>query len=146
MDAIEKAAGQIAGFGVKIWTILQDLGQLKAVYKERWETFLGNAGVMTVFGLNDQTSLEYVSNRLGDTHFIRKIKVDVTMNQRAQGAVDEREETVNTKLLSPEEVGRLFARETDRLMVVHPGRPLALQRLDASDPMFKRMIDGERGS
>ena len=58
MESIEKAAGQIAGFGVKLWTILQDLGQLKATYKERWETFMGNAGVTTWFGLNDQTSLE----------------------------------------------------------------------------------------
>lgn len=144
MDSIEKAAGQIAGFGVKIWTILQDLGQLQAVYKERWETFLGNAGVITCFGLNDKTSLEYVSSRLGDTHFIRKQKVDLTMNQRGQGSSEYREETVREKLLSPEEVGRFFARETNRMFVVHPGRPLLLQRLDASDAMFKGMIDGER--
>lgn len=144
MDAIEKAAGQIAGFGVKIWTILQDLGQLKAIYKERWETFMGNAGVMTCFGLNDQTSLDYVSARLGDTHFFRMQKTDATMSQRGQGAAAEREETVNTRLLSPEEVGRLFARETGRIMVLHPGRPLILQRLDASDALFKGAIDDEQ--
>lgn len=145
MDAIEKAAGQIAGFGVKLWTVLQDLGQLKAIYKERWETFMGNAGVTTWFGLNDQTSLEYVSNRLGDTHFSRMEKVEVTMNQRGQGAAESREVVVNTKLLSPEEVGRIFARETGRGLVLHAGRPLVLQRLDAGDAMFKGMIDGEQG-
>lgn len=146
MESIEKAAGQIAGFGVKLWTILQDLGQLKATYRERWETFMGNAGVTTWFGLNDQTSLEYVSNRLGDTHFIRREKVDLTMGQRGQGAAEYRDSIVNTKLLSPEEVGRLFARETHRALILHPGsRPMVLQRLDASDAMFKGMIDGERG-
>jgi type IV secretion system protein VirD4 len=141
MDSIEKAAGQIAGFGVKIWTILQDLGQLKSIYKERWETFLGNAGVTTVFGLNDQTTLEYVSNRLGDTHFDRMEKTGVTMSQRGQGAPEFKQVTVNNKLLSPEEVGRLFARETNRMLVMHTGRPLLLQRLDAGDAMFKDMID-----
>lgn len=144
MDSIEKAAGQIAGFGVKIWTILQDLGQLKAVYKERWETFLGNAGVITCFGLNDHTTLDYISKRLGDTHFIRKQKIDLTMSQRGQGSSEYREDTVREKLLSPEEVGRFFARESARMLVVHPGRPLLLQRLDANDHMFKGAIDGER--
>jgi type IV secretion system protein VirD4 len=145
MEAIEKAAGQIAGFGVKMWAILQDLGQLKAIYKERWETFMGNAGISTWFGLNDQTSLEYVSNRLGDTHFTRMERVDLTMHQVGQGSAEYREAIVNTKLLSPEEVGRIFARETGRLLVMHPGtRHLVLQRLDASDPMFKGQIDDER--
>jgi type IV secretion system protein VirD4 len=145
MDAIEKAAGQIAGFGVKLWTVLQDLGQLKSTYKERWETFMGNAGVTTWFGLNDLTSLEYVSNRLGDTHFTRMEKVDLTMGQRGQGSAEYRETIVNTKLLSPEEVGRMFARETQRALILHPGsRPMVLQRVDAADAMFKGMIDGER--
>jgi type IV secretion system protein VirD4 len=144
MDAIEKAAGQIAGFGVKLWTILQDMGQLKSIYKDRWETFLGNAGIITCFGLNDPGTLKDVSERLGDTHFLREQRVDLTMNQRSQGASEYREETVISKLLSPEEVGRLFARESGRLMVIHSGRPLLLQRLDASDALFKGAIDHEQ--
>jgi len=145
MEAIEKAAGQIAGFGVKLWAILQDLGQLKAIYKERWETFLGNAGITTWFGLNDLTSLEYVSNRLGDTHFTRMEKVDATMTQRGHGAAEYREAVVNSKLLTPEEVGRFFSRETRRVLTLHPGsRPMILQRLDVGDEMFKGMIDAEQ--
>ena len=53
MEQIEAAAGQIAGFGCKLWPILQDLGQLEALYKERWQTFVGNAGVLQFFGNND---------------------------------------------------------------------------------------------
>jgi type IV secretion system protein VirD4 len=144
MESVEKAAGQIAGFGVKLWAILQDLGQLKAIYKERWETFLGNAGITTWFGLNDQTSLEYVSNRLGDTHFVRREKTEVTMNQRGEGAAEYKDVYVNEKLLSPEEVGRLLARETGRILILHPGsRPRVLRRLDASDDMFRGKIAGE---
>ncbi|MCZ0963491.1 type IV secretory system conjugative DNA transfer family protein [Paracoccus benzoatiresistens] len=29
MESIEKAAGQIAGFGVKLWPVVQDLTQLQ---------------------------------------------------------------------------------------------------------------------
>ena len=39
MQTIERAAGLIAGFGVRLWPILQDLTQLKRDYKESWETF-----------------------------------------------------------------------------------------------------------
>ena len=67
MRQIEDAAGQIAGYGVKLWPILQDLGQLKALYKERWETFMGNAGILQFFGNNDLTTLEWISKRLGTT-------------------------------------------------------------------------------
>ena len=58
---VEDAAGQIAGFGVKLWPILQDLSQLKALYETRWETFLGNAGVLQFFGNNDLSTLEWIS-------------------------------------------------------------------------------------
>ena len=41
MKQIEDAAGQIAGLGVKLWVVLQDLGQLKALYAERWKPSWG---------------------------------------------------------------------------------------------------------
>lgn len=71
MQSIERAAGYIAGFGVKIWSILQDLSQLKDTYKNRWETFLGNAGLVTAFGNVDLTTLDYLSKRLGQTEVRR---------------------------------------------------------------------------
>jgi type IV secretion system protein VirD4 len=71
MPMIEKAAGYIAGFGVKIWTVLQDLNQLSAHYEKTWETFIGNAGVLTAFGNVDVTTLEYLSKRLGQTEVSR---------------------------------------------------------------------------
>lgn len=72
MEAIEKAAGLMAGFGVKLWPFLQDLGQLKRHYKEAWETFLGNAGVLQFFANADMTTLEWLSKRLGQVEVIRE--------------------------------------------------------------------------
>jgi len=65
MQAIEKAAGYIAGFGVKLMCVLQDLNQLKAHYEAAWETFLANSGVITAQGNSDLTTTEYLSKRLG---------------------------------------------------------------------------------
>jgi type IV secretion system protein VirD4 len=84
MDSIERAAGYIAGFGVKLWVILQDLSQLKSIYKNRWETFLGNAGALVAFGNVDVTTLEYLSKRLGETEIVRTLQN--TTEQTSKGA------------------------------------------------------------
>jgi type IV secretion system protein VirD4 len=74
MEVIERAAGYIAGFGVKLWIILQDLNQLKSLYSDRWETFLGNSGIITAFGNTDITTINYLSTKLGETEFIRTLR------------------------------------------------------------------------
>ncbi len=63
---MEDAFGLVRGFGVQIWPVLQDLNQLKALYKERWETFVGNAGVVQAFAPNDLTTAEWMSQRAGE--------------------------------------------------------------------------------
>ena len=73
MESIEKAAGQIAGFGVKLWPVIQDLTQLQRDYKEAWETFMGNAGLLTFFGNTDLTTLDHISKRLGICEVIRTV-------------------------------------------------------------------------
>lgn len=74
MEAIEKAAGLMAGFGVKLLPVLQDLGQLKRHYKESWETFLGNAGVLQFFANSDLTTLEWISKRMGQVEVVRETR------------------------------------------------------------------------
>jgi len=49
VKSIEDGIGMMAGFGVRLWPIIQDLGQLKALYKDRWQSFLGNAGAVQFF-------------------------------------------------------------------------------------------------
>lgn len=71
MSAIEKAAGYAAGFGVKLWAVLQDLQQLMSLYPTSWQTFLANAGAVQVFGASDQATLEYVSKALGEFEAMR---------------------------------------------------------------------------
>ncbi len=74
MEMIEKAAGLMAGYGVKLWPILQDLGQLKRHYKESWETFLANTGMIQFFANADMTTLEWISKRLGQVELVRETK------------------------------------------------------------------------
>lgn len=73
MEVIENAVAQIAGYGVKLFFVLQSLEQLKATYKDTWETFLSNAGLKLFFGLDDFFSREYVSKFIGDTELLREL-------------------------------------------------------------------------
>jgi type IV secretion system protein VirD4 len=67
LGPVEDAFGLVRGYGVQLWPVLQDLNQLKALYKDRWETFVGNAGVVQGFAPNDLTTAEWMSRRAGDT-------------------------------------------------------------------------------
>lgn len=78
MKIIETAAGYAAGFGVKLWVIIQDLSQLKRHYKDGWETFVGNAGVIQAFGNSDATTLDYLSKRLGQVEISQSVRNDST--------------------------------------------------------------------
>ena len=66
MKKLETAVGYMAGFGIKFWTVLQDINQIKRDYKNSWETFLGNAGLLQCFGNSDRSTLEYISKNLGE--------------------------------------------------------------------------------
>lgn len=59
------AMGLMAGYGVQLWPILQDVHQLRALYGQRAGTFLSNAGVLQVFGVNNQDSAKLVSDLAG---------------------------------------------------------------------------------
>jgi type IV secretory pathway TraG/TraD family ATPase VirD4 len=74
MEVIEHAVAQIASYGVKLFFVLQSLEQLKAVYKDNWETFLANSGLKVFFNLEDHFSREYVSKLIGETEVIREVK------------------------------------------------------------------------
>lgn len=74
MEIIEHAAGYTAGFGVKLWVIVQDLTQLKRYYKDGWETFLGNAGVIQAFANSDASTLEFLSKKLGEVELSQRVR------------------------------------------------------------------------
>ncbi len=138
MRALEQAVAYMAGYGVKLWAVLQDLSQLKRHYKEGWETFLGNAGLVQAFSVSDQTSCEYLSKRLGETTFQITNKIDVDSGQASKGDLGLRREFKTAPLLAPDELARKFARASDgkggmkgglALVLVAGAFPLAVDRV-----------------
>ncbi len=136
MQQLEVAAGQIASFGVKLWVLLQDWSQGKALYGERWETFAGNAGILQFFGNNDLATTEYVSRRLGQTRVEVSRVSEVAPEQRDLGLTGRSPAIEMHSLLTPDEISRHFAR-SDRLkrqLVIWAGYdPMMLQRVEYFD-------------
>ncbi|MEM7620483.1 MAG: type IV secretory system conjugative DNA transfer family protein [Pseudomonadota bacterium] len=67
LSMLEQAYGLMAGYGIQIWGIIQDLSQLKRIYGDGWETFISNAGVLQYFGSRDKMTAEYFSSLCGVT-------------------------------------------------------------------------------
>jgi type IV secretion system protein VirD4 len=65
MPQIERAAGIMRAFGARLWFIWQDINQAKMHYPKTYDSLIGNASIVTAFGNGDNTTLEYLSKRLG---------------------------------------------------------------------------------
>ncbi len=128
MQQIEVAAALVAGFGMKLLIVLQDLTQLKRHYKDGWETFLGNAGVMAFFGNNDMSTLEHINKRCGQTSLIVERSSQVTTAQRTSGATGASWSLEVRDLLTPEEASRYFGRDDvqQRQLIIRSGLPPAI--------------------
>lgn len=67
LTMVEQAFGLMAGYGMQLWGIVQDLSQLDRIYDKGWETFIGNSGVLQYFGSRDHKTAEYFSKLCGVT-------------------------------------------------------------------------------
>lgn len=145
MRSIEAAAGQIASFGVKLWPIIQDLSQLKAHYRASWETFVGNAGVTQWFGNSDHTTLEYLSKALGKIAIHVENRSELSGGQIEQGRNGHSYSTLLHELMTPDEIGRFFARETGLQLIRIPGyQPIAIERVRYYEhPYFEGRWDND---
>lgn len=143
MKSVEVAAGLMAGFGVKLWIVLQDLSQVKKHYRESWETFIGNAGIATFWSNSDKTTLDYVSERLGQTSVRVTQQNETTMQQRLSGASGRREELRVQRLAAAHELEHMLARDEMSILVLKAGcAPVVLVRaMYHEDPPFKGLFD-----
>lgn len=123
MRSIERAAGFFAGFGVRLWAVLQDLSQLKALYEKSFETFLGNAGILQAFGNTDVATTEYLSKRLGQAQYVHTERGHASAGRLQSGDLGYQESLRSVPLLAPFEIARHFSRESHRQMILASGWP-----------------------
>jgi type IV secretion system protein VirD4 len=143
MEKLEAAAGQLAGSGVRLWVIVQNLGQLKRHYKDGWETFVANAGVMTAFANADLETLEYLRGKLGNVPMLVTRGSGASASAQLSGARPMQDDLREAALLDMDELSRAFDRSKLRVLVLAAGQaPLILRRMRYfKDEMFKGMFD-----
>ena len=131
LEPVERAMGLMAGYGLQLWPILQDMHQLKANYGERAGTFMSNAGVFQAFGVNDHATADMLSRTIGDT----TLEYDTVSTSRGIGWGDNRagpSESVSAhvtarRLATPDEIMRM---RPDQLLLLRQGeRPLAVEKI-----------------
>jgi type IV secretion system protein VirD4 len=133
----------LAGSGVRMWVIVQNLGQLKRYYKDGWETFIANAGVVTAFANADLDTLGYLKGKLGTVPFVTARSSGASVSALHSGARPTQDDLRDAALLETHELGRGFERGKLRMLVLAAGRePLILERiLYSEDAMFQGMFD-----
>lgn len=97
--------GLMAGYGVQLWPILQDVHQLRATYGRRAGTFLSNAAVLQVFGVNDIETAELIARTVGKTD------VNYTTQSWSKGATSGAEHIAARDLINADEILRLSAKK-----------------------------------
>ena len=135
---VERAMGLMAGYGVQLWPILQDVHQLRATYGQRAGTFLSNAGVLQVFGVNDHDSARLVSDLLGQGTIMFQTLARA-FDAEGSGLSSSQHHT-GRPLLTPDEV-RTFPAHGELLFLAGQ-RPIAAGKLRYyADPEFRGLFD-----
>ena len=149
MDMMRKAVSLMAGYGMTLWMVWQDLSQLKLLYKDDWQSFLANAKVQQYFGINDPETAKTISEMLGEETIRIVTESESSSVSRENLALFHSTKTKNSArsnaetaraLLKPDEVRRL-PRET-MLLFVQGVAPIACRRLAYfADPAFEGRFD-----
>lgn len=143
LQSIERAMGLMAGYGLQLWPILQDMHQLKGHYSERAGTFLSNAGVLQAFGVNDYETAEMLSKTIGKTtvRYVTRSQSQKTGFFAEPDRSESYSEHISARsLLEPNEIMKLEPR--DMLLMMTGKDPLILQKIRYYDePEFSGLFD-----
>ncbi|HEV7228594.1 type IV secretory system conjugative DNA transfer family protein [Brevundimonas sp.] len=107
LKMVEDAYGLMAGMGLQLHAVVQDLSQLERLYDKGWQTFIGNAGVIQVFGTRDIHTAEYVSKMVGVT--TRTVRSTSTSDGQSGGSTSRNFAPTQRPLLFPDELMRMDA-------------------------------------
>jgi type IV secretion system protein VirD4 len=140
VQPIENAVGLAAGYGVQLICVFQDVAQMRDLYKGRWASFIGNAGVRALFNLDDYDTAKYWSDFIGGrivaTHSQQQDNYGLSQGQNVG-------ETMRP-LLSPEEIMLRFGQ--GKMLVLPQGeRPIVADRFAYwQDPALDGLWDDPR--
>ena len=119
--------------------IIQNLAQLKALFKDTWETITGNCDTLVYLGGNEQSTHEYISKMLGKGTIDKRSSGE---SRGRQGSSSRNYDVMGRELMTPDEVGRLD-RNTCIIKVAGQYPILDTKYNTPKHPKFKESADGK---
>ena len=118
--------------------ILQNISQLKALFKDDWEGIIGNADTFIYLGGNEQSTHKYVSELLGK----ETIETRTSSQSRGRnGSYSQNFQQAGRELLTPDEVRMLDNRQA--IVLIRGEAPVIDEKYDLMrHPNIKRTADG----
>ena len=151
LTMVEQAYGLMAGFGMQLWGIVQDLGQLDRIYDKGWETFIGNSGVLQYFGSRDEKTASYFSKLCG-VSTIQKFSFSRTISRTLdalgmpggkQFSEGSTQDSVARTLAMPDEL--MVLRKNQSLVLVENFNPIKAGKITwYDDDRFRQLGDNLR--
>ncbi len=136
LKIIETAFGTMAGLGVQLWAVTQDLSQLMRLYGDKgWQTFVSNAGVFQYFGSRDYETAKYAEHLTGMTT-MKKRSISFGSSSSATTSYPSSSSTTgHSKTISYDDVQRPLA-YADEMMTLH--RDLQILFVENNYPIIAR--------
>ena len=118
--------------------ILQNISQLKALFKDDWEGIIGNADSFVYLGGNEQSTHKYISDLLG------KETIDTRTSSQSKGrngSFSQNFQQTGRELMTPDEVRRLDNKNA--IVLIRGEKPVIDEKYDIlKHPNIHRTEDG----
>lgn len=118
--------------------VLQNISQLKALFKDDWEGIIGNADSFIYLGGNEQSTHKYISELLG------KETIDTRTSSQSKGrngSFSQNFQQTGRELMTPDEVRRLDNKNA--IVLIRGEKPVIDEKYDIlKHPNIHRTEDG----
>lgn len=118
--------------------IIQNLAQLKALFKDTWETVPGNCDTLVYLGGNEQSTHEYISKMLGKSTIDKRSSGET---RGRQGSSSRNYDVLGREIMMPDEVRKM---DNKKCLVFIRGFDPVLDNkyVPWKHPMFSQTADG----
>ena len=119
--------------------IIQNLAQIKALFKDTWETIPGNCDTLIYLGGNEQSTHKYISELLGKGTIDKKATGET---RGRQGSASRNYDVLGRELLTADEVRKLDNRKC--LIFIRGFDPIMDNKyIPFAHPAFEQTADGK---
>lgn len=138
-DNFERILATMRSRRISVSIIIQNMAQLKALFKDSWENITGNCDTLLYLGGNEQSTHEYISKMLGKETIDTRTR-GITKGQH--GSSNTNYQNAGRELLTLDEVRLLD--NSNALIFIRGERPLIDKKFDIlSHPNIVKTADGK---